>query len=95
VTVFEENLLQESFKLAGQLREYGIRTACISEPEKLMKQFKYADRIGVPIVIVMGPDEILNGKVTVKDLRSRTQNLVERSELAMYLKNLLAEESAV
>ncbi len=95
VTVFEENLMQESFKLAGQLRENGIRTACISEPEKLMKQFKYADRIGVPIVIVMGPDEILNGKVTVKDLRSRTQNLVDRSELVSYLRNLLAEDSAV
>ena len=95
VTVFEENLVQKSFKLAGHLRDNGIQTVCITEPEKIMKQFKYADRIGVPLVVVMGPDEILNDKVTVKDLRSRTQDVIDRDLLVEYIKNLLAEDSAV
>ena len=95
VTVFEENLVQKSFKLAGHLRDNGIRTVCITEPEKIMKQFKFADRIGVPLVIVMGPDEILNDKVTVKDLRSRTQDVIDQDLLVEYIKNLLAEDSAV
>jgi len=95
VTVFDETLLQESFKVAGELRDSGINSVCITEPGKLMKQFKYADRIGVPCVIVLGPDEIARNEVTVKDLRNRTQENITRADLVLYINKLLAQDSAV
>jgi len=95
VTVFDETLLQESFKVAGELRDSGINSVCITEPGKLMKQFKYADRIGVPCVIVLGPDEIARNEVTVKDLRNRTQENITRADLVLYINKLLAQDRAV
>ena len=90
VTVFDENLMAESFRLASELRNAGIRSVCITEPGKVAKQFKYADRIGVGIALVIGPDEKSKQEVTVKDLKTRTQENIKRTELIPYLKNLLA-----
>lgn len=90
VTVFDENLMAESFRLASELRNAGIRCVCITEPGKVAKQFKYADRIGVGIALVIGPDEKSKKEVTVKDLKTREQENIKQSELVPYLKNLLA-----
>jgi histidyl-tRNA synthetase len=90
VTVFDETLMAESFSLASELRKAGIRCICLTETEKIAKQFKYADRIGVAIALVVGPEENLKKEVTVKNLKTRSQENVKRSELIPYLKNLLA-----
>ncbi len=94
VTAFDENLLPASLKLAGQIRSAGINCVSVTEVNKLVKQFKYADRIGVPLVIVMGPDELEKDEVTVKDLVSRSQINVPKDELIAYLENKLAQDPA-
>lgn len=73
VTVFDENSLKESAALASRLRADGINVICYPEAAKLQKQFKFADRIGVSAVAVIGPDEALAGTVTIKDLINHTQ----------------------
>jgi histidyl-tRNA synthetase len=45
---------------------------------KLPKQFKYADRMGVSTVVVIGPDEAAKGQVTIKTLASGDQQTVDR-----------------
>lgn len=90
VTLFDEDLLRESFKVAAELRGEGIRTEVYPEAAKLGKQFKYADRIGSRFVLVLGPEEISAGEVQVKDMRSGDQKGVSREKLAGYLKVELA-----
>jgi histidyl-tRNA synthetase len=55
----------------------------------LPKQLKYADRIGAPLAILYGPDERAQGVVTVKDLRTRTQQTVARTELTRLVQRCL------
>ncbi|MGD0877726.1 MAG: histidine--tRNA ligase [Anaerolineales bacterium] len=81
VTVFSQELLPESLKLATQLRQAGINVTCFPEPAKLPKQFKFADRMGMKAVLVLGPDELAQGRVTLKDLTSGTQEGIERSTI--------------
>ena len=38
-------------------RRAGLRVNCYPELAKLPKQFKFADRMGIPLAIVLGPDE--------------------------------------
>lgn len=95
VTAFDESLLADSLKLASEIRTAGIGCVAMTEVSKLVKQFKYADRIGVPFVIVMGPDEIAKCEVTVKNLVTRGQENVDRTELICYLRNKLAEDKPV
>jgi histidyl-tRNA synthetase len=81
VTVFDEDTLGESLKVAHVLREAGFKTVVYPEADKLGKQFKYADRLDVPIAIVLGPDEIAAGQVAVKNLKTRDQVTIMREDL--------------
>jgi histidyl-tRNA synthetase len=92
VTIFDENSITASYQLVSELREAGIKVTCYPKSDKLSKQFKFADRTGIRIVLVLGPDEIEQQKVTIKDLSSGDQRTVERHTLADLIKQLLAAD---
>lgn len=76
VTVFSKELLNKSLKVAKELRSAGINTEVYLEPEaKLDKQLKYADKKGIPYVVILGPNEIKQGGYVLKDMRSKIQRL--------------------
>lgn len=89
VTVFDSQLLPISFALADTLRKSGIKTLCYPDPVKLQKQLKFADRIGVRFVIIVGPDEAAENKATVKDLILHTQATVLQSEVSETIQGFL------
>jgi len=80
VTVFDQNMLLESFALAAELRRAGLKVNCYPEAAKLSKQFKFADRYGIRLAIVFGPDEQKEGCITIKDMKSGEQRTVARQE---------------
>ena len=82
VTVFDRASLTEALRLAGELRAAGIRAEWYPEPAKLDRQLKYADVTGVRFAVIAGPDEAARGMVTVKDLRTRTQEAFPRARAA-------------
>ena len=90
VTVFNQEHLLVSFQLASELRTAGVKVICYPEPEKLPRQFKYADRIGMRAVIVIGPDEVERGEVTIKDLARSEQWTLRREEMVQVIQELLA-----
>jgi histidyl-tRNA synthetase len=81
VTVFSAELQSESMRLSTELRKAGSNVTCYPEPAKLPRQFKFADRMGMRAVLVLGPDEVAQGKVTLKNLSSGTQEELLRSEV--------------
>jgi len=84
VTVFNEEMLTESTKLAGELRAAGLNVI-MTEPDKLGKQFKYADRLGLKTALVLGPDELVENTVVVKNLKTFEQIKVPRADLLDHL----------
>lgn len=91
VTVFDEETFGDSHSVATELRSAGIQTMTYPEAVKLGKQFKFADRLGMEFAIVIGPDEISQNQVMVKNLKSGEQTSASRAELAsIILKNLPA-----
>ncbi len=89
VTVFSAGLQPESLALAAELRRAGLNVNCYPEPVKLPRQFKFADRMGMRVVLVLGPDEAANGNVTVKDLSSGTQEVLKRTVVLEAVKRIL------
>ena len=89
VTVFDDECLLESFKLASELRRAGLNVVCYPEAAKLQKQFKYADRIGAKVTLVLGPDEVENRQVAVKNLLNGEQVTVARAMLADAVRRVL------
>lgn len=82
VTIWDEDSIVDSLKLAGELRKHGIRVAVYPEADKLGKQFKYADSIGVPFVCVLGDDERSAKKVKLKNMQSGEEWTLKASEIA-------------
>jgi len=82
VTVWSEESIGESLKLANDLRKTGLRVLVYPEADKLGKQFKYADSIGVGYVCVLGETEITENKVTLKNMRTGEQETILREEIA-------------
>lgn len=86
VTVFAKELLPDSLKVAGELRQAGVNTEIYSNPEdKLAKQIKYADRKKIPFVIIIGEEERTQNKVLLKNLETGEQTLLNIQELVAKL----------
>lgn len=65
--------MSRAAEVASILRLNGINTQIYLEPAKIKKQFKYADNLQIPYVVVIGEDEIKNGTVTLKDMQTGNQ----------------------
>lgn len=90
VTVFDEEVLGESIEVARALRDNGISTMLFPDKVNLGKQFKYADRKQIPVVVVVGPDEVTTGTVVIKDLKNSKQMVVKRDVIAQEVMKLVS-----
>lgn len=73
VTLFAESLYRNSLNTAKKLREKGIPTELYLTVAALDKQLKYADRKGIPYVVIQGPAEIAKNTVLLKTMQDKTQ----------------------
>jgi histidyl-tRNA synthetase len=90
VTQFEGEPVEDTLRLAHDLRAAGLRVDIYPEADKLGKQFKYAASRGVKFVTVMGGDERARGEVQIKDMTSGEQSAVARTEVAGLLRARVA-----
>ena len=84
----------ESAGIAAELRAAGLNVEVYGGDDKLGKQFKYADRSGIPLAVMYGSREKEAGLVKLKDLRAAVtgatkEHDVPRSDLVARVKQLL------
>ena len=85
VTLFSADQYAETIALAGRLRAVGINTEQVLDPIRLGKQMRYADRKGIPYVVILGPDELKSGQVVLKNLATGEQQAYSEAELVKVL----------
>lgn len=90
ITVFDETTAPTSYAIATELRKSGINTMVYPEIAKLGKQFKYADRLGLQMALVIGPDEVAEKLVQVKQLKNGDQKSIARKDLVEVISTELA-----
>ena len=71
--------------LAEQLRGCGVRVQLYGEQKKFKQKMSYADKLGVPYAVLLGEDEIAQGKCSVKDMRTGQQVTVTPEEAAQHI----------
>ena len=83
--------------MAQSLRAAGVRTQVYGEQKKFKQKMTYANKLGVPYIVLLGDDEIAAGKCSVKDMRSGEQVTVTPAEAAELILNdkRKAENAAV
>ena len=71
--------------LLRELRGAGIAAEIYPEAGKMKKQMEYANRRGIPYVVIVGSQEIESGAATIKEMRSGDQRQVPFAELVQAL----------
>jgi histidyl-tRNA synthetase len=71
VTIFSEDTISGSLKLAQELRSHGLRVTVYPQADKEDKQWKYANSIKVPWICTVNAADLGEGMVSFQDLRSR------------------------
>jgi histidyl-tRNA synthetase len=82
VAVFDSEGEENSLKIYDELHKKGINAEVYFGEAKLAKQFKYADRKGIPYVVIAGPSEIEKGVVLLKDMKTGEQQETSISDLS-------------
>ena len=95
VTIFDADSYSASAAISAKLRSEGLDVICFPEAVKLQKQLKFADRMGIKIVVVVGPDEIQRGSVGVKNLVDHTQITIPLEMAASVINTMLAGEQGL
>lgn len=87
ITIFDINLASKSTELAMKFRNNNINTELYANPKaKLDKQLKYADQKNIPYIIILGPDELKNNTITLKNLKTREQETSSIEDIIIKLK---------
>lgn len=73
-------------ELSSKLRGASLRVDTYLNNSKPKSKFKYADKLGIPYVVVIGEDERANNVYTVKDMKSGEQKTLSIEELIEFLK---------
>jgi histidyl-tRNA synthetase len=67
--------------MAAKCREAGIRCEVFPDKAKMKKQMSYANAKAIPFVALAGDNEMAEGKITLKDMNSGEQQMVDPQQL--------------
>lgn len=94
VTIFDAESAPESLRLASEVRAAGIRAeVSLAEKGGFKKQLTYANIKGIPLVALLGPDEIAAGQVTIRNMADGSQASVARAVAPAAIKERLQMSS--
>ncbi len=77
-----------AINILRRIREAGIQAELYPDNAKVKKQMIYANSRGIPFVIMTGAQEIINDKVTLKDMISGEQVSINPDNLVSHLLEL-------
>ena len=84
VAVVNDETRLEAFKILQILRDAKIPSILDMQNKSLKSQFKLADKAGARLCIIVGPDEIAQDKVTVRNMQTHDENKVSLSDIVQY-----------
>lgn len=85
--------LGSAISAATVLRDAGVRTQLYCEKKKFKAKMSYADKLGIPYVVLIGEDEIAEGVVAVKDMVSGQQQKLAPAAAAEFIKKNMDERA--
>ena len=77
--------------VAEAIRSQGLRVQLYCEQKKFKQKMAYANKLEVPFVVLLGEDEIAEGKCSVKDMRSGQQVKLTCAEAAAFIRESLSQ----
>jgi len=85
IVVFDDDLIPYCFKVANELRKNNINVEIYPGAAKMAKQLNYANKLGIPFVLLCGEDEEKKNHVTIKDMKTGKQKTVALNKIVKAL----------
>ncbi|MFQ5927518.1 MAG: histidine--tRNA ligase, partial [Terriglobia bacterium] len=76
-----ESARQEALRLTRTLREKDFCVEMAYEEAKLRKSLQLADKLGARFTVILGEDELKQGKLTLREMATGQQQLLSQAEL--------------
>lgn len=93
VALLDDEGFADALAVSQRLRAAGWKVETQMESRKIAKQFQYADKAGIRVVVLRGDSERANDQVTLKDLRSGEQQTVAMAQLEPALQSILGGQA--
>jgi histidyl-tRNA synthetase len=68
-------------QIAAKLRELRIPSEVDVKGKSLAKQLEYADSLGIPYALIVGPQEVKSGLLKLRDMRKRAEENLTLDEI--------------
>ena len=81
VIPFDESNINYCMDIASQLRKEGAVSEVYLEQKAFKKKMNYANRLGIPYVCIIGEDEQKSNKVTLKNMITGEQVLIDKDKV--------------
>uniref|UniRef100_H3CFH8 histidine--tRNA ligase n=1 Tax=Tetraodon nigroviridis TaxID=99883 RepID=H3CFH8_TETNG len=92
VAAAQKNLLEERLRLITELWNAGIKAELMYKRNpKLLSQLQHCEETGIPLVAILGEQELKNGVVKLRDVATRDEVDVSRAELIAEIKRRTSE----
>ena len=77
-----KDLEKEAFSIATSLRSQSINTDINYSKRSLGSQIDYANKVGIPLVVIVGPKEFGQGKAVLREMDSGKETVLEIGKIA-------------
>ncbi|XP_035870697.1 histidine--tRNA ligase, mitochondrial isoform X3 [Phyllostomus discolor] len=88
----QKNFLQERLKLIAELWDAGIKAELLYKNNpKLLTQLHYCENMGIPLVVIIGEEELKEGVLKLRSVASREEVAIKRENLVAEIQKRLFE----
>jgi len=81
VAAVNDQVRQQAYAVAARLRSLGIPSDIDVKRKSLAKQLEYANSLGIPYALIVGPQEIESGRFKLRDMKKRTEDTLTLDEI--------------
>jgi histidyl-tRNA synthetase len=93
VLTINDKVRRESLKIVQELRANNIRTDYDLKNRPFKKQLEYADTVKATLGLIIGPRELSEGSVRIKNMKTGNEKDVARNNLMQEVRNVLHNPS--
>ena len=86
------SVYNEAYKILRSLREHKISSVIDYREKSLKAQLKLAQKLNIPLVAIVGDEEIKRSRIIVRDMIASLQEEVELNNLIAFLKERIGKD---
>ena len=92
IAALGEAPFKEAYRIVNQLHLEGIRAELDYEGKSLKSQMRRADKLKARYVLILGEDELKQGKAVLRNMETKSQEEIPLRDLAERLKSRILHD---